>query len=221
MLPIEPYYFRHKYCSPSRSTYQSGRLPMHVNVVNADMSVLNSNDPISGFAGIPRNMTGLATQLKKAGYATHMVGKWDAGMATPDHSPEGRGYDTSFIYYHHANVRYVPSTIFSRSFLILTLHPLTRPLRITGLASMTQSVQRVRVLARTSRTCGIMATEHAERIIPGVARRPTRLQTANTRMKYSWRRSWPALRPMTHRLHSTFSGHPTSHTRLSKFQLPT
>jgi arylsulfatase A-like enzyme len=64
---------------------------MHVNVVNADMSVLNPNDPVSGFAGVPRNMTGLAAQLKKAGYATHMVGKWDAGMATPDHSPEGRG----------------------------------------------------------------------------------------------------------------------------------
>jgi hypothetical protein len=50
-----------------------------------------------------RNMTGLATKLKAAGYATHMVGKWDAGMATADHTPAGRGYDTSLIYFHHAN----------------------------------------------------------------------------------------------------------------------
>ncbi len=50
-----------------------------------------------------RNMTGLATKLKAAGYATHMVGKWDAGMATGDHTPAGRGYDTSLIYFHHAN----------------------------------------------------------------------------------------------------------------------
>ncbi len=48
-------------------------------------------------------MTGLATKLKTAGYATHMVGKWDAGMATVDHTPAGRGYDTSLIYFHHAN----------------------------------------------------------------------------------------------------------------------
>lgn len=27
----------------------------------------------------------------------------DAGMATPDHTPEGRGYDTSLGYFHHAN----------------------------------------------------------------------------------------------------------------------
>lgn len=32
-----------------------------------------------------------------------MAGKWDAGMATDDHSPHGRGYDTSLLYFHHAN----------------------------------------------------------------------------------------------------------------------
>jgi arylsulfatase B len=64
-----------------------------VNVVNADMSVANPSDPVSGFAGIPRNMTGIAAKLKSAGYNTGMMGKWDAGMATPDHTPLGRGYD--------------------------------------------------------------------------------------------------------------------------------
>jgi len=96
-------YYVHKYCSPSRSSYQSGRFPYHVNVQNLDMDVANPDDPVSGFAGIPRNMTGIAEKLKSAGYATHMVGKWDAGMATPDHTPKGRGYDTSLIYFHHAN----------------------------------------------------------------------------------------------------------------------
>ena len=50
-------YYVHKYCSPTRSSYQSGRLPYHVNVLNADMGVSNRSDPISGFAGVPRNMT--------------------------------------------------------------------------------------------------------------------------------------------------------------------
>jgi len=32
-----------------------------------------------------------------------MVGKWDAGMATPRHTPAGRGYDTSLVYFSHDN----------------------------------------------------------------------------------------------------------------------
>ena len=48
-------------------------------------------------------MTVIATKLKEAGYATHQVGKWDAGMAIPDHTPKGRGFDTSIGYFHHEN----------------------------------------------------------------------------------------------------------------------
>ena len=41
-------------------------------------------------------MTGVAQKLKAAGYVTHFTGKWDAGMATPAHTPAGRGYDSSY-----------------------------------------------------------------------------------------------------------------------------
>lgn len=92
-----------KFCSPTRCSLQSGRLPTHVNVLNDDMVIYNPKDPVSGFAGIPRNMTGMAEHMKAAGYATHQTGKWDAGMATPEHTPQGRGYDTSLGYFHHAN----------------------------------------------------------------------------------------------------------------------
>lgn len=34
------------------------------------------------YAGIPTKMTGIASVLKRAGYATHFAGKWDCGMAT-------------------------------------------------------------------------------------------------------------------------------------------
>jgi arylsulfatase A-like enzyme len=90
-----------KFCSPSRSSFQSGRLPTHVNVLNANPASWNPRDPVSGFAAIPRNMTGLGTIMKRGGYRTVQVGKWDAGMATPDHTPYGRGYDKSFGYFHH------------------------------------------------------------------------------------------------------------------------
>ena len=59
--------------------------------------------PCDKNGAIPRNMTGLAAQLKKAGYATHQVGKWDAGMATPDHTPRGRGFNESLCYFEHKN----------------------------------------------------------------------------------------------------------------------
>ena len=82
---------------------RTARPQIHVNVLNDDMSIWNPRDPVAGFAGIPRNMTTMAMKLKAAGYKTHMAGKWDAGMATEDHTPQGRGYDTSLNYFHHAN----------------------------------------------------------------------------------------------------------------------
>lgn len=64
------------------------------------------SDVISGvteLVGIARNMTTLAAKMVAGGYRTHFVGKWDCGMATPDHTPRGRGYHTSLSYFHHEN----------------------------------------------------------------------------------------------------------------------
>ena len=94
------------WCSPSRSAFLSGRVPIHVNDIVTSETAYNPDDPVSGFDGIPRNMTGIASKLKKGGYVTHMVGKWDAGMATPDHTPQGRGFDSSLSYFYHANDYY-------------------------------------------------------------------------------------------------------------------
>ena len=99
-------HYAYQVCSPSRSCLMSGRLPIHVNDQNSPPDHYNPNDPVSGYSGIPRNMTGLAEKMKDAGYVTHQVGKWDAGMATPDHTPQGRGFDSSFGYYHHENDYY-------------------------------------------------------------------------------------------------------------------
>jgi len=103
-------HYAYKICSPSRSALQSGRLPTHVNTVNTGVTALNASDPVSGFAGIPRNMTGLGEKMKAGGYRTHMVGKWDAGMATPQHTPLGRGYETWLGYFQHANDYYRKNT---------------------------------------------------------------------------------------------------------------
>lgn len=91
--------YAHKFCSPTRSSIQSGRAPIHVNVINAQPQFSNPNDLVGGFAGIPRNMTCIAELMRQGGYATHFVGKWDVGMATQEHSPSGRGYNSSLHYW--------------------------------------------------------------------------------------------------------------------------
>ena len=48
-------------------------------------------------------MTTIAAKLAQAQFQSHVVGKWDAGMATPDHTPEGRGFNSSLVYWEHMN----------------------------------------------------------------------------------------------------------------------
>eukprot|EP01059_Diplonema_ambulator_P021362 TRINITY_DN354_c0_g1_i10.p1 TRINITY_DN354_c0_g1~~TRINITY_DN354_c0_g1_i10.p1 ORF type:complete len:330 (+),score=138.98 TRINITY_DN354_c0_g1_i10:48-1037(+) len=96
-------HYAYKICSPSRCSLQSGRYPVNVNVVNVEPTVHNPSDPVGGYAGIPVNMTTIAWKMRSAGYRTYMTGKWDAGMATPTHTPMGRGYEQWLGYYHHAN----------------------------------------------------------------------------------------------------------------------
>jgi len=96
-------HYAFRICSPARSSLMSGRLPMHVNWVNTGITDFNPKDPVSGSSGIPRNMTGMASKLKSAGYKTHMIGKWDAGSATPEHTPWGRGFENFVGYLQHAN----------------------------------------------------------------------------------------------------------------------
>ena len=82
--------YGHKFCGPSRAAIQSGRNPIHVTVLDDNLSNNNPKDPQGGFQGIPRNMTGIAQKLKGAGYSTHMTGKWHCGLATFSHIPHGR-----------------------------------------------------------------------------------------------------------------------------------
>ncbi len=68
------YVFR--FCSPSRSALNTGRNPIHINVLNSDLTLVNEAEPVSGFAGLPRNVTALPAMLAKVGYSTVHAGKW-------------------------------------------------------------------------------------------------------------------------------------------------
>jgi len=96
-------HYVHSSCQQTRVSAQSGRLPVHVQLLNDQPSVPH--------AGMPRNMTGMAERLLEAGYKTHYVGKWDAGMATHKHTPKGRGYQTSLGYFNHDNDRWTQKCV--------------------------------------------------------------------------------------------------------------
>ena len=86
------------WCTPSRSSFLTGRLPVHVQ--------MGQDFPETPTAGIPRYMGSLAAKLKAAGVGTAVAGKWDMGMATADHTPEGRGFDSSLVYFEHMSEQY-------------------------------------------------------------------------------------------------------------------
>ena len=79
--------------SPTRSSFQSGRIPVHVNVDDP-----TNNNIFNPYYGIPSSMTTIATKLKDANYMTHLVGKWDCGFATYSQLPTRKGYDTFYGY---------------------------------------------------------------------------------------------------------------------------
>ena len=85
-LALERHYAM-MYCAPSRQSLLSGRWPVHSNEVN------------TGCRGVPLKMRTLADKIKEGGYATHFVGKWHAGFASPQAGPTMRGFDTSTGFY--------------------------------------------------------------------------------------------------------------------------
>jgi arylsulfatase B len=92
-------HYVHAECTPTRVSFQTGRLPMH-----SGQPGLCS--PTQAACGIPYEATGIATKLRGAGYATHFVGKWDCGMATQRHTPAGKGYQTALNYFGHGNYQW-------------------------------------------------------------------------------------------------------------------
>ena len=46
-------FYGHKFCGPSRAAIQSGRLPIHVTVLDNPLPSVNPKDPDGGFQGIP------------------------------------------------------------------------------------------------------------------------------------------------------------------------
>ena len=80
-------HYTFKFCSPTRSSFLSGRLPLHVNQQNHP-------PPMPG-GGVPLGMTTVGDILQRQGYATHHAGKWHGGYSHASLLPTHRGFNSS------------------------------------------------------------------------------------------------------------------------------
>lgn len=85
-------YYVQPICSPTRSALLSGRYPIHTGLQHG---VIRPDEPY----GLPLDFTTLQQALKKAGYATHMVGKWHLGFYEWPYTPTYRGFDAFYGFY--------------------------------------------------------------------------------------------------------------------------
>lgn len=82
----------YKYCSPTRSSILSGRLPIHV-------TQYCNYESVPG-GGVPIGMTLISEKLQNVGYETHMIGKWNIGSASrKGNIPVARGFNSSLHYF--------------------------------------------------------------------------------------------------------------------------
>ena len=102
-LLFQTWYSSFHYCSPSRGSMMTGRLPVRLGIgippcdyaphaYPAGERMCNGVFSAESVGGLPLNETTTAEALKATGYATAMVGKWHLGQR-PQFLPTARGFD--------------------------------------------------------------------------------------------------------------------------------
>mmetsp|Transcript_35990 Transcript_35990/g.94429 ORF Transcript_35990/g.94429 Transcript_35990/m.94429 type:complete len:654 (+) Transcript_35990:38-1999(+) len=79
----------YKFCSPTRCSFLSGRLPIHVNTANR---------PSSAAGGVDLRMSTIGEQLASRGYFSGVAGKWHGGGYFDGQLPIHRGFNRSLFY---------------------------------------------------------------------------------------------------------------------------
>eukprot|EP01065_Artemidia_motanka_P007434 TRINITY_DN1369_c3_g1_i1.p1 TRINITY_DN1369_c3_g1~~TRINITY_DN1369_c3_g1_i1.p1 ORF type:complete len:525 (+),score=166.56 TRINITY_DN1369_c3_g1_i1:78-1577(+) len=97
-------YYVQPVCSPTRSSFMTGRYPFHTGMQHFDTLMPGTE------AHLPLDVPTLPELLKETGYETHMVGKWHLGYAKHKYTPVGRGFQT-YMGYLQGQVDYYNHTV--------------------------------------------------------------------------------------------------------------
>ena len=85
------WYYGQCVCSATRSTFLTGRYPLHTGIngwIHPDASY-----------GVPLSNVLLSSMLKNNGYDTHAIGKWHLGFYKWEYTPTFRGFNDFYGYY--------------------------------------------------------------------------------------------------------------------------
>jgi len=90
------FYSGHSVCAPSRCTLMTGKHTGHSVIRNNTQR--SPGKGVEGQMAMPGDTVTVAQLLKKAGYATAIVGKWGLGMPEDKSSPLSFGFDHHYGY---------------------------------------------------------------------------------------------------------------------------
>merc|ERR1719410_2958703 len=93
-------YHVHLVCSPTRSALMTGQFSFKLGLQAINTIGMGQTKHI------PFEAPTIAELLKKAGYQTHMLGKWHLGYASFNMTPTARGFDSHYGYFQGAEDYY-------------------------------------------------------------------------------------------------------------------